>query len=1108
MKMQEGEHGNNKSVFTYLIDKFLVCVLFLSFYIGSQAQVTTSSLNGYVSDGRDSLPGATVIATHTPSGTRYATTANNRGRYQLDGMRTGGPYTIEVSFVGFHRAEITGIYIQLAGKHTYNVTLTPSANLDEVIVKSSKSKHSNGKTGASVYIDASRVNMFPNISRKLTDIIKLSPYANGNGIGGRDQRMNNYSVDGANFNYNMGLDGSVLPGGGNPISPDAIEEAMINIATYDVRQTNFIGGAINIVTKSGTNQFQGSAYTYIKNEYLRGNKVDGYNLGEREKEARNIYGFTFGGPVLRNKLFFFVSGERENSPAPIHKWKLSTDGKEDPQNMISRVTAEDMSLFSKDLKEMYGYDTGSWTNFDGNTTVYRLLTRADWNINDRNKMMLRLNYTAYKDDNNLVGNALSINGNPVSRYSMSFRNSTYQEESDVYSLTGEWHSYLRENITNQLLVSFTFNDCNNRKCNGDFPTVDIMKPDEGGAEWAFMNAGYEQHAWNNGIKERVWAITDNLSIQTGKHYITTGFSFELQDLSNNYMRYGAGYYRYASYEDFANKAAPVAFALCYSLAGGKLAPAKVNYRQFSIYAQDDYHVTSRLLLTYGTRMDIPIYAGKRLQNPSIADYTFNGVKLSTAYWPESTPLFSPRIGFNYDISGTNTLSLRGGTGIFTGRFPMIFLSKMQEGSGMLKNTVSTAKAGDELLAALAGGIRTREEILRDIAPLFPDRFRLEPGSVNNIATIDRHFKIPQVWKSSLAVDYRLPLPFNSLLTLEGMFIKDLNAIVQRDMNVISNDDGKMSRFTGADNRYRYPGNTEKRIHEEITNAILMDNSGKGYSANFNVTLNMEPIAGLGFMTAYTYTTSRTMTDNRSNQVDNAWMQEPSVMGPNNQELHRPQYMQTPHRVISQINYTRTYARHFTTSVAIFYEGQYAGNYSYLYNTDMNNDGINYDLIYIPRDRNELHFADNKVGNATFTAEEQRDAFWTFVNQDPYLKKHKGEYAEAYAAYLPWFNRFNLRVVQDFKIRTGKVNNTLQVSVDIMNAGNLIDNSWGVSKVATAGNNGKLLQLKEVNEAGEPVYTMCTIKKDGQDILPYKTFETKRSSDNCWQLQIGIRYIFN
>lgn len=1089
-------------------NRLLILVVLLNCYaLVSFGQATGSSVSGRVWDEqKEPLAGTTVIAVHEPSGTQYGTVTNLSGTYNLQGMRTGGPYRIEFSYVGYRRAVFTGIYLKLAETYTCDAKLKESAELDEVVVVGTASKFAGEKTGASTHITSKDIFRFPNIDRKMNSLRKLSPYSSGNGFGGRDQRMNNYTIDGANFNFSMGLDGAVLPGGGNPISIDALEEIQVSIAPYDVRQSNFIGGAVNAVTKSGTNIFRGSGYMYTKNEYLRGNKVDGYDLGDREEERRNVYGFTLGGPIIKNKLFFFVNGEYENNPHPIHKWKLSTDGVEDTQNKISRVTDADMRRFSQDLKNMYGYDTGSWTDFGGRTDVYRAMARVDWNISDRHRLMLRYNYTGQEKDNNLLGAALNITGGPVSRYSMSFRNSTWKQLDNVSSLTAELNSRFSNNINNQFLASFTFNDGNKRECNGDFPTVDIMKPDEGGTNRAFMNAGYEQHAWRNGIQEKVWSITDNLSVHLGNHNLMFGASFESQNVSNCYMRYGAGYYRYKSYDDFVNKAAPIAFALCYSLTGDDEALASVHYDQFSLYAQDEYNVNDRLKLFYGIRMDLPFYVNERYENPSIASYEFNGTKLSTAQWPKATPLFSPRIGFNYDLSGNKTLKLRGGTGIFTGRFPLIFLSKMQEGSGMLKTTVSTTKAGDELLAALAGGIRTPQEILSEIAPQFPDRFPTEPGAVNEITTIDHKFKTPQVWKTSLALDYHLPLPFRSDLTLEATYIKDINAILQQNKNVIALDDPKMSQLSGPDNRYLYPGNEGKRIYENITNAMLMTNTGKGYSYNLNATLNMEPVKNLNVMAAYTYTRSRTLSNNASNQIENAWQQEPSVQGGNYLTMHNASYYTSPHRLIASASYTVEYARNFATGISLFYTGERNGSYSYLIDGDLNNDGYKYDLMYIPASRDELNFQDLKVKEGvTFTAQEQRDAFWAFVEQDPYLSKRKGKYAETNGAFHPWYHRFDLRVVQDFKLKAGKTTNTLQLSVDILNIGNLLNSAWGVAKVATT---KKLLQYKGLNDNREPEYTMTTLTEDGATLLPYRSFTPNRAVDNCWQLQFGIRYIFN
>lgn len=1092
--------------------------LFILFICGmmartADAQVTTSSLSGYVSDAEEALPGAAVLAVHEPSGTRYGGVCNAEGYYRLKGLRPGGPYRVEISYVGYRAAVFTGIRLHLGETATCDARLESATELEEIVVVASGL--ASRKTGASTQITSERIALLPTVSRNLKDLAKLSPYALGNGFGGRDQRMDNYSIDGANFNNNMGLDGEVLPGGGNPVSIEALEEVQVNIAPYDVKQTNFIGGSVNAVTKSGTNRFRGTAYTYLKNERLRGNSVNGYELGEREKEARSVSGFTLGGPIVRDKLFFFVNAEYENQPYPIHKWSLSTDGKESAADRVSRVTAADMSRFSADLKQLYGYDTGSWTDFDGGETVCRLLARLDWNLHERHKLMLRYNYVSDEKDNNVVGGALGISGTPVGIYSMTFRNSTWKQINRVSSLTAELNSRLSDRVSNTLLVGFTFNDGNKRKCNGDFPTVDILKPDDAGTDRAFMNAGYDQHAWNNGITERVWSVTDNCFWSLGEHNLTFGAGFESQYATNCYMRYGAGYYRYASYDDFVSRAAPVAFALTYSLTGDAAALSEVHYNQFSVYAQDEWDVGRRLKILYGVRMDIPFYVNKRFENPSIAALDFYGTRLNTAHWPDAAPVFSPRVGFNYDVTGDRTWRLRGGTGLFTGRFPLIFLSKMQEGSGMIQTTVSTRQAGDPLLAALAGGIRSPQQVLQEIAPRFPDRFPSEPGAVNNIVTIGRRFKMPQVWKSSLAVDYRLPVPFEAGLTLEGTFIKDVYAIAQSDLNT---DPGKIERFAGPDNRYRYAGNTEKRVHEEIDYAILMENTSEGYSANFNATLTLSPLRGLDLLAAYTFTASQTMTSNKSNQLEGAFQQEPSVMGPGFQRLHPAQYLASPHRLIAQAGYTLGYGktvrgaggagRRFATSVSLFYEGRRGGNYSYMYDGDMNNDGYNYDLLYIPRTRDELNFVEQQVGDRVFTAEEQRDAFWKLIGQDPYLKKRKGKYAEAYGAYLPWYHRFDLRLVQQVRLDAGGRTHTLQLSVDLMNVGNLLNDAWGVIRTSSPVNGGRLLKYRGTNETGEPLYTMCTVKEDGKDRLPYRSFMENRSSDNCWQVQFGIRYVFD
>lgn len=1088
----------NKSLFLLFLLLSGKCLL---------AQVTTSAISGKVMSDSEPLIGATVLLIHSPSGTQYGTISNSEGKFYIQGLRTGGPYFVKVSYVGCQTVSYDDITLALGETYQLNVVMKESVELDEIVITGHHSPFTHEKTGAATNMTEKDIRLLPSISRSLADVTRLSPYASGNGFGGRDQRMNNYTIDGANFNYNMGMDGAVLPAKGRPISIEAIEEVQVNIAPFDVRQTNFIGAGINAITKSGTNQFRGSAYTYLRNENFRGNTVDGYNLGEREKEADYTYGFTLGGPILKNKLFFFVNGEYENAPAPIHKWKVSADGQGNAETYTSRVTANDMEQFASVLKNKYGYDAGSWSKYDGGEKNYRLLGRIDWNIHRNHKFMLRYNYTQNKTYNPMYSNGrggeIAMQGGRISQYSMAFLNSCYTVSNNVNSVTAELNSMFRHNMSNKLLASFTFSDNNKRKCLGaPFPTIDIMKPiDDTGTLYTFMCAGYDQYAWNNGVKEKVWSVIDNFTYDLGNHTLTAGISYESQYASNSYMPNGLGYYRYASFEDFANGAAPIVYALSYSLTDDKKPTADVKYGQFSLYGQDEYTVNNRFKLIYGIRLDLPMYLNDKQENPSVASLEFEGKKVQAGIWPKSRILASPRIGFNWDIKGNKAYKLRGGTGIFTGRLPFVFLTNMQTGSGMLQN-FRNFYGNDPALAKLAGGVRSTEEVLQ----LLKDELPREPGTVNSITTIEKDFKLPQVWKSNLAADIRLPLPFETSLTLEGLFIKDINAVVIENLNMISTSNEKMKRFTGPDNRFFYPGSKESRVVEDISQAMVMKNTGKGYSYSLNATLNLQPVRNLFAMLAYTYTGAKTLMGNQGNQASASWTNMPTVNGASNLVMQPSQYNASPHRVIASLNYTIPYARRFATSVGLFYAGYQPGCYSYIYSGDMNNDGVNNDLLYIPRTRDELLFADNvnKNGNVLFSAEQQRDAFWKFVNQDPYLKKHKGEYAEAFGARLPWIHRFDLRVVQDISLLIGKQKNTLQLSLDILNIGNLLNDSWGVIQSTTPANNGRLLKRQSLTADNTPVYLFLPVNNK----LPVRTFESNKNTTNCWQLQIGIRYIFN
>ena len=683
----------------------LAVMLYLSVFsfVFTLAQNTTSTISGTTSDADEVLPGAIVRLTETGTGTTYTTVSNQKGQFRFDGLRPGGPYRLEVSFVGHNKAVVNIKRISLGELYSCDVKLTAGNELREVIITSQAAAIR--KTGSSENFSAEDIDNRPTIDRTIQDVLAMSPYYTGSGsFGGRDGGMNNYSIDGANFNANMGLDREKMPGAGTPFALEALEDIQIVNSAFDVKNSNFMGATINAVTKSGSNTFRGSAYHFYKDESLRGNKVDGEELtAPRGDIKRTIYGLTLGGPIVKDKLFFFVSAEMENTPLELHQWRASQNGMEDGKNLISRVTEADMKKFAQDLQSMYGWNPGSYNDFTGDNKFFRLMTRIDWNISKNHNLTLRYNQTNGKKDNLYSSPGMGMGDGRVSVYSMVFDGSNWRKVDNVYSLTGELNSRFGNNINNKLRASFTFNDANNRECDASFPCIEIMKTYDGdGKNHAYMSAGYDPHAWLNGINEKSWNIVDDLNISLGNHYLTIGAGFESTVASNCYMKYGAGYYRYASYDDFLQKKAPVAFAMCWSLTGEDRALSDVTYNRLSAYAQDEWQLNPRLRMLLGVRMDMPMYTNHRYEKPSVANLDFNGKKLNTGEWPGNAVMLSPRVGFNYDVTENGDLRFRGGTGIFTGRFPLIFFSKMQEGSGMLQTSVQITNAANPLLQYLAG----------------------------------------------------------------------------------------------------------------------------------------------------------------------------------------------------------------------------------------------------------------------------------------------------------------------------------------------------------------------------------------------------------------------
>jgi len=1071
----------------------------------AMAQVTTSGISGKVTSNNEEVIGAHIQAVHTPSGTKYVAVTNVNGRYSIQGMRTGGPYEVTVTYVGYDTKTVRNITLQLGETYSLNVNMSETATeLSNVVVEGIASKFSNEKMGSVTNISNEEMMSMPNVSRSITDITRLSPYGgNGMKFAGQDGRTANFTVDGANFNNNFGLS-DLLPGGGSPISIDAIEEIQVVVSPYDVRQTNFIGGGVNAITKSGTNQYKGTAYIFHHNENMRGSNVAGTDIPTaRETDRTTTYGMTLGGPIIKNKLFFFVNAEYVKTPTTVIKWRASDeDNPPSADTQTSYATAADMQRVSNFVRETYGYETGSFTNFPADETNTKILARIDWNITDKHKLAFRYNFThnlAWKEPNgsSMDGGTRSPY-NRVSLYSMSFANSMYSAKNDVNSFSLDLNSRLSDNLFNQFLTTFSKQtDPIRDSKSAQFPFIDIQ--DGTGTNTQYMALGYELFTWNNAVNNTVFNLKDDITYYLNNHKIMGGISYEYQMADNQYMRSGTGYYRYLSVDDFINGATPDVVCLTYGYDGNQKPASRVKYNKLGVYAQDEWNVNDKLKLTYGLRLDGLFFNNSDvITNKAILDLDYDGRHIDTGKWPSANIIFSPRFGFSYDVFGDKTLKIRGGSGWFSGRLPLVFFTNMPQGSGMIQNQVainasSAAKMGfgmDEFNGGLvtdANGKATIDALYQKLIGL---GYPTTPGDgtvPSSISAVDSKFKMPQVWKTSLAIDYVLPTPFPMTLTVEGIYNKNINQSTISDWSIMPVEG--FARWNGADDRPIYPSNFRSG-----TKAFVLENTSKGYAWSAAVTLTAKPVKWLNLTASYTRMANKEITSLPGSNAESAFTYIPTVNGPNNIKLHNA-YNVTPDRIIAAATAQDPLGNHYS----LIYESWRGGyNYSYMLANDMNGDGYTYDALYIPTDKEVAN------GDFRFASADDQQRFMDYVHANDYLKKHQGEYAEAYSHYSPWVHRIDISYKHDFKVRIAQNVHKLQLSFDVKNVLNFFNNEWGVSKVMNPDlNSGRILKYEKTDADGYPVFS--TPKAVNGDV---KTFVPNKVISQCWYAAIGVKYMFN
>lgn len=1028
------------------------------------AQVTNSAFNGIVTDDKkEALPGATVVVIHIPTGTQYGAITQANGRFYLANVRPGGPYTFRVSYVGYKQQSKEGVQVKLGQNLAVDFQMKQDAeNLDQVVVTSNQ-LFNNDRTGAISNINRKQIEALPTISRSQQDYTRLTPQSDGNSFMGRNALFNNFSLDGSIFNNSFGLD-APTPGGqtnAQPVSLDAIDQLQVSIAPYDVRQSGFTGAGVNAVTKSGTNEFKGSAYIFLRNENMIGSKVANESVTNPDLKFKQ-YGFRLGGPLIKNKLFFFINGEVVRREDPGSNFIASRPGVSGPN--VSRVQASVMDQISSQLRTVYGYETGPYENYVYETTNDKFLAKLDWNINKQHRLTVRYNYLKSIREQGPHPFAINFTGGRVpSVNNLPFRNSGYAINNNINSVVAELTSRLGAKISNNLVVGYTqFKDFRT-PFSAPFPTFEIA---ENGL--SYTTIGHEPFSINNILDQDVFQFTDNFTLYTGKNTWTFGANFEMFQFNNsfNLFYYGVfpvpgqfGGYSFPSVNDFLATITPGnpnfrdynAEVTQFQQRPFQL--VEVDLGQLGLYGQLERQVNNKVKLTFGLRVDFPLYFSSIKSNPLVSALTFRNndggsETLDVGKLPDLNPLFAPRFGFNIDVNGDHSTQLRGGTGIFSGRVPFVWIG----------NQASNRGSND-------------------------------PANIGVVNATASKFRFPQVWKTNAAVDQQLP---GGLIgTLEFLYSKDINGVTVRNANLTA------SNRTLPDGRPGFDA-TNNKVNTQVGGAYVLDNTNKGYQLSITAQLRKTFKNGLNTSLAYSFLDSRDMLI--STEISQfIWEGNPIQGNPNSPNLSFSQFG-LKHRIIATLAYRKEYAKNFATSIALFYESAQGGRFSYTYAGDLNGDGVAAnDLIFIPNSQNDINLVDivDGNGNVVKTATRQWTELNAFIEQDVYLRNNRGKIAERNGALSPWFHNVDLRILQDFYVNVGNKRNTLQLSLDILNVGNLLNSKWGIRKVFNV--------AQPINVAGTDANGNPTFQYNSAFT---SSFRNDVSLTSRWRAQIGVRYIFN
>ena len=1089
-----------KSVLKQALSVLLVILISI---IKVNAQETTAEIQGLITVGNAGIAGASITAIHQPSGTKYVTTSRNDGRYNLTNLKIGGPYLLQVSYVGLKTEKQDDINLLLGQAYKANFKLVEaSSTLKEVVVSSNKQDKvfNNARTGSQETFNRNQITSLPTISRSYKDIIKLTPTYNSGSFGGQSSQLNNITIDGANFNNSFGLSGDI---GGqtsqNAVSLDAIEQIQVNTSPFDVKNGGFVGGGINSVSRSGTNTYSGSVYQYFKNKDWQGYDVNGAPFTitvPKQDYSYDLKGFTAGGAIIKNKLFLFVNGEQEATTTPGTTWSASSASSPANGSTISAANKDSLDKLASFLKSKYNYDPGAYQGYSYVSNSKRLTAKIDWNIDANNTLTFKYNYLRSASQIP-PSNSGSASTRQASATALPFYGAGYQINNNADVFIAELNSKISNRISNKLQVGYSaLRDYRNALSSKEFPMVDILD----GNGKPFTSFGYELYTYGNKLNTDVYQFNDNLSIYAGKHEITLGTQTSYKKYLNGFSPNYEGTFRFASLNDFINSAnglgtKSTVYSLSYTLGGGSFPLVGPKDFESGVFAQDKYRATDKLTITYGVRLDYTKFYNTFLYNPVVDTLTrfYQGIHANTGAAPNMAIQVSPRIGFNYDVYGDQTLQLRGGAGLFQGAPPFVWVSNQASNSGM----------------ALFGSFTNNNTNVFN-----PDVNAYRPAATASLSksysinVTDPNYKFPQVFKSTFAADKKLGNGWT--LTAEGTYTKQFNASVFQNIALPNTGLVKLT-----DGRWRFPytsiyplGGTQmggttaaSANNPTIGNAIYMTNSDKGYA--WTGTLQVQKVTrNFIFTAAYTRQEAKDAAVSGSTAAT-MWGSKVTSDNPNDFTVgNSNNYM--PHRLIASVVYKKEFSKNLLTSVGMVYEG--APNYatSYYVQGDVNGDGISYnDLMFVPKTSNQIKLI-NATGD-TRTQTELWNQLDAFIANNPYLFSRRGQFAERNAYVLPWTHKLDLNFTQDVKFMVGSNKHTLRFTADIYNFTNLLNKDWGVYYVPTT--TTPLVFSKIDTDGKTPIYTFPYL--DAVNKVPYtRAYKPSPSLGSRYQIQIGVRYLFN